>query len=170
MNYFRIAQKLALSLMLAITFLGCKQDIKTDAIDEMSKEEATIRQLHADYVDGWINMDEQKVMGLLEEDAQIQPNRLKPIIGKENIRAFWFPNDSSKTVINEFKTEIISFKLIDTIAIATHSSVLDWDYRKDTTYLGMHQRGFNTTIYKKQANASWKIWRSMWTDIYVKNK
>ena len=173
MDYYRIDQKIvkiAFVIIISLSLFGCNPGSKTNAADQMTEEEAKVRQLHADYVDGWKNMNEQKVIGLLEDDAQIQPNRLTPITGKENIREFWFPNDSSNTTINEFTTEIISFRLIDSIAIVTHSSVLDWDYKKDTTYLGMHQKGFNTTIYRKQTNESWKIWRSMWTDLYVKNK
>lgn len=155
-------------MMLIVT--GCNRSSKSDMEDQMSEDEAKIRQVHTDYVDGWKIMDEQKVMELLEVASQIQPNRFQPIIGKENIREFWFPKDGSKTIINEFTTEIISFKLIDTIAITTHSSILDWDYQKDSTIIGMYQQGFNTTIYRKQTDESWKIWRSMWTDLYVKNK
>ncbi len=162
--------KLTLGIILFLVAHGCNQNPKERSDAEGSDIESKIRQVHADYVEGWKNMDESKVMDLLEEDAQIQPNRFNPVIGKENIRAFWFPRDSSKTIINEFTTEIISLTVLDTIAVTTHSSILDWDYKKDSTNFGMYQKGFNTTIYRKQIDKSWKIWRSMWTDLYVKNR
>ncbi|MEZ4687788.1 MAG: DUF4440 domain-containing protein [Bacteroidia bacterium] len=129
-----------------------------------------MRQLHSDYVDGWKAMDETRVMALLEDGARIQPNRMTPIEGKENIRDFWFPKDSSETIINRFETEIIHFTQKDSLAITTHTSLLDWDYKKDSLAFGMVQRGINTTVYRRQTDDSWKIWRSMWTDIEVKTK
>ena len=98
-------------LILLLIGFSCTQSTEGSSAAEISEDELKIRQVHQDYVDGWKSMDEQKVMGLLEEESQIQPNRFTPVIGKENIRAFWFPNDSSKTVINEFSTEIISIKV-----------------------------------------------------------
>lgn len=167
---YRKFGKQALGIFLLLITMSCSQNFegKVDAV--MSKDESMIRQVHADYIEGWKTMDEHKVMGLLEEKSQIQPNKFDPVIGKENIRDFWFPNDSSETIINEFTTEIISLSVLDTIAITTHSSILDWDYKKDSTNFGMLQKGLNTTIYRKQIDGSWKIWRSMWTDLYVKNK
>ncbi|NAS31842.1 hypothetical protein GTQ40_12720 [Flavobacteriaceae bacterium R38] len=153
--------------MIAILIWSCKSK-KED--EDLNTDNLEIKQLHADYVNGWLEMDEEKVMGLLEENARIQPNRLKPIEGKPQIRAFWFPKDSSKTIINEYKTNLISINIIDTLAILTHNSLLDWTYQNDTTEFGMLQKGINTTIYRKQEDKSWKIWRSMWTDIYAKRK
>jgi ketosteroid isomerase-like protein len=161
--------KLALGIILLLVVFGCNLNQEERLDPEKSEIESKIRQVHADYVDGWKNMDESKIMGLFEEDSQIQPNRFNPVIGKENIREFWFPRDSSETIINEFTTEIISLTLLDTIALTTHSSILDWDYKKDATNFGMYQKGINTTIYRKQKNGSWKIWRSMWSDLYSKS-
>lgn len=133
-------------------------------------DELEIRHIHSEYVNGWLEMDEERVMGLLEENARIQPNTLKPIEGKSKIRMFWFPKDSSITTINDYRTEMISLSIIDTLAISTHRSLLDWTYQKDTITFGMLQKGINTTIYRKQTDNSWKIWRSMWTDIYAEKK
>lgn len=109
-------------------------------------------------------------MELIAENARIQPNSLQPIEGKSEIRKFWFPKDSSKTIINDFQTEIISLKIYDTLAVSTHNSLLDWTYEKDSVSFGMLQKGINTTIYRKQPDNSWKIWRSMWTDISAEKK
>lgn len=166
----QMVSKMTSVILLLLILFGCKQSPKNGNDIKLNQDEVKIQRVHANYVDGWKNMNESKVMKLLEEESQIQPNRFNPVIGKENIREFWFPKDNSKTIINEFTTKIISLTLLDTIAVTTHSSILDWDYKKDSTVFGMYQKGFNTTIYRKQTDESWKIWRSMWTDLYVKNK
>lgn len=153
-----------------ILFIGCQNKPVSDSSSNSYKVESAIRQIHSDYVKGWIEMDEEKVMNLLEENSMIQPNRLNPIEGKENIRAFWFPKDSSITTINKYETKIISLELIDSLAITTHTSLLEWNYQKDSTAFGMIQKRINTTVYRQQADESWKIWRSMWTDIEAKRK
>jgi len=150
-------------LLLALTVLF--------ACDNSSnKDEQLIRQVHAAYVSGWLSGDEEKIMGLLVENSRIQPNSMKPIEGKWAIRDFWFPNDGSQTVINDYQTEIISLNILDSIAVSTHTSLLDWTYKKDSVQFGMRQKGINTTLYKKQAEGSWKIWRSMWTDTHAESR
>ena len=160
-------QMKVLVVILLVAIVGCTSNHENV---KLSNDEIQIHNLHKNYVEGWKEMNEEKVMNLLEENSMIQPNKLTPIIGKENIRKFWFPKDSSITTINTFETEIIDLKLSDTIAIMTHESFLDWDYRKNTTSFGMVQKGINTTIYKRQNDQSWKIWRSMWTDILAEQK
>ena len=155
--------------VISIGVLSCTTE-NQNSVSSTNGDEDQIYQLHQDYVDGWKTMDEEKVMGLLEDESMIQPNRLKPIIGKENIRNFWFPHDSSITTINTFDTKVVSLNIRDSIAIMTHESLLDWDYKKDTMNFGMVQKGINTTIYRRQDDDQWKIWRSMWTDIAADSK
>ncbi|MBQ4821117.1 hypothetical protein [Aquimarina sp. MMG016] len=164
-------KKLKLALLF-ISIIGCKQDPNTnkDATDILDKNENAILAINMNYVAGWKNMNEEQIMSLFEDNARIQPNSLKPIEGKENIRSFWFPKDSSITIINTFKTELLNLDIKDSLAITTHTTLLDWTYKKDTIQFGMIQNGINTTIYRKQEDSSWKIWRKMWTDIYSKRK
>ena len=155
--------------LVGIAIIGCTSE-NQNTNKQLTNDELQIHKLHNEYVKGWKEMNEEKVMNLLEKNSMIQPNSLTPIIGKENIREFWFPKDSSITIINNFDTEIISLHLRDSIAIMTHVSNLDWDYRKDTLNFGMIQKGINTTIYRKQIDNDWRIWRSMWTDILANQK
>ncbi|MBT8218536.1 MAG: hypothetical protein KJP00_01845 [Bacteroidia bacterium] len=152
-------------LLALLIISGCYDQNNLETDKSLRRDENVIRQIHSDYVKGWLENDEEKIMGLFEENSMIQPNKLNPIEGKENIRSFWFPKDNSITTINDFKTEIISFNMLDSLAVTTHTSILDWSYQKDSTAFGMIQRGINTTVYRRQNDRSWKIWRSMWTDI-----
>ena len=171
MNRIIFRSKIQGLIILMLIVWGCvsKSDNENNG-KQANQEELQIRNLHKDYVECWKEMNEEKVMNLLEDNAMIQPNRLTPITGKEKIREFWFPKDSSRTSIIKFETEVISLNFRDTIAIMMHESYIDWNYEKDTTKFGMIQKGINTTIYRRQEDMKWKIWRSMWTDIFAKSK
>ncbi|QNL22206.1 hypothetical protein HZR84_09735 [Hyphobacterium sp. CCMP332] len=165
-SYFALFS-IVLPLMISLYLLGCDENQSKESID---KEGEAVLQVHNDYVDGWLKMDEEKILSLLEEEARLQPSGLEPVEGKSEIQKFWFPKDSSLTIVNDFQTEMISLKILDTLAVSTHNSIIDWDYQKDSISFGMLQKGINTTIYRKQKDNSWKIWRSMWTDIYFEQK
>lgn len=150
-----------------LALLSCRKD---NSSISSNQDETLILEVHKNYVQGWIEMDQEKVMSLMVENSRIQPNSMKPIEGKKNIQNFWFPNDDSKTVINDFKTEILSLQILDTLAYTTHNSTLDWSYQKDSLSFSMLQIAINTIVYKKDRNSTWKIWRSMWTDIYSERK
>lgn len=158
---------LVILVLLACLISCCAEKEKEQTV---SAEEVKIREVHSDYVESWLADDAEKIMGLLIEDARIQPNRLPPIEGKTEIEKFWFPNDSSSTVINAYETEILHIDVMDTLAVSTHKSMLDWTYQKDTIQFGMLQKGINTTLYRRQTDNSWKIWRSMWTDYHAERK
>lgn len=151
-----------LSTILILAALGCCKDKGIDSDYE------AIMEIRKKYLEGWRLMDEMQVMSLLEENARIQPNRLAPIQGKDAIRDFWFPDDGSITKIHEYETEILNIDVRDTLAFSTQTSYLNWSYHKDTISIGRIQRGLGTTIYRKQKNGEWKIWRQMWTDYYYK--
>ena len=160
-------KRLCLSIFLTLSIMGCDNK---EAKKNIDPDDLEIRKIHSEYMNGWLKSDEEGIMELFVEDSRIQPNTLKPIEGKSEIRKFWFPKDSSETIINNYETEIISLDIIDTIAISTHKSILDWTYKKDSISFGRLQEGINTTIYTRQLDNSWKIWRAMWTDIYVEEK
>ena len=160
---------MTIGLIILLSVIGCTSESPISS-EQPSDDVVQLRALHELYVDGWLENNEEQVMNLLEDNAMIQPNKMNPIIGKENIRDFWFPKDSSITIINTFDTEVVHLQLKDTIAIMTHTSYLDWDYKLDTISFGMIQQGINTTVYLRQADNQWKIWRSMWTDISATSK
>ncbi|NNF35479.1 MAG: DUF4440 domain-containing protein [Saprospiraceae bacterium] len=147
-------------------FFGCTEGDQKEVMNvSFLEDEAMIRSLLNEYVEGWKAMDEARIMDLFEDNAMIQPNRLTPIQGKESMKDFWFPRDGSITIINKFDTEEISLNFRDSLAIMTYESYIDWNYQKDTTQFGMIQTGIVTNIYRKQKDDSWKVWRSMWSDI-----
>jgi ketosteroid isomerase-like protein len=140
------------------------------AQQQTTNVEHTIRAMHRQYIEAWLQGDESGVLSLFEEGARIQPSSLRPIDSIRNIQAFWFPKDSSETIIHRFTSNILHLERTDTLVIATQSTFLEWTYRKGSNTSGAEQHGVATTLYRKQSSGSWKIWRQMWTDIHTKKK
>lgn len=135
-----------------------------------SVEEETLTSIHRLYVNGWKEMNKEKVLSLFREDARIQPSGMPPFQGKKEIASFWFPDDGSVTTINQFDSDILSIDVFDTLATVTYTSYLDWSYKKDSTRISMAQNGFGTMILRKERDNRWKIWRQMWTDVSATKK
>ena len=152
--------KLLTLITITFLFLSCAPQA-----DQPTPEELRVQKVVQQYVEGWRNMDEEQVLSVFEDGARISPNSLNPIEGKENLKNFWFPDDGSQTIINRYDIEVIDTQILDSLAITTHTSVLDWDYIKGETKFGRIQNGISTTVYRKQDDNSWKVWRAMWTDI-----
>ena len=150
------------SFLLVIPALAQESAPVTDA----DKDREILEAMQEQYRTGWLEMDAEKVLSLFEEGATLQPNRMKPITGMEAIRAFWFPEDGSVTTIHRFEVTPIVLEVMDSLAVGTHRSLLEWSYEKGDTKMGRLQQGINTVVFRRQADGSWKIWRRMWTDIY----
>lgn len=151
-------------LLLALpAFFACTVHIKHGE----NTDEKEIRKINDDYTSAWLKGDEKGVLSLFEEGARIQPSSLCPIDSLPNIKAFWFPADGSVTTIDRFTNDISYLKIDSSIAYATHESILDWSYQKDTSRMKVAQKGIATTLYRKQPDGHWKIWRQMWSDIYA---
>jgi hypothetical protein len=147
-------------LLTLLIFLSCS--------DDPSEDEKAILDIHKRYVEAWLANDKQGVLSLFVADSRLQPSSLCPIKGIGKIEEFWFPNDSSVTLINIFETELLGLTIRDTLAIATHSTFLDWSYTKDTIRMNVEQRGISTSLYTRRQE-EWKIWRQMWSDLSSKS-
>ena len=156
-------------LVLTSFLLACSNQENNPAFEQNPDKEAIIK-IHDDYLDGWKKDDRSLILSLFEKNARIQPSSLTPVEGIENLKAFWFPDDGSSTTVNIFESELLGFDLRDSLAIATRQFYLDFDYAKDSFKMGRQQKGISTTIYRKQDNEQWKIWRKMWTDIDIQEK
>ncbi len=141
-----------------------------DKDEAANPERMAVLELQKEYEEGWLAMDEAKILAVFEEDASIQPGTLNPVQGKENLRAFWFPNDSSVTEILAFRTNLLTLKMVENHLVTTHETYLDWNYTKDSLHFGNIQKGVSTTIFRKQEDESWKMWKKIWTDTEITKK
>ena len=140
-------------------------DDKTSASNTADKE--LIRNLQKEYVSQWLKGNEEGVLSLFTQEARIQPSSLCPIDSLKNIRNFWFPKDGSHTIIDHFDIQPLNIYIDRDTAVSTGISTLDWRYEKDTVKFKVSQKGIETTVYKRQKDNSWKVWRQMWTDLYA---
>lgn len=150
-----------LSLFLVLVFLSC------------SKPESQIsdfKLINEKYVSAWLVNDSSTILSLFEQNATLAPSGMKPLKGLDKIANFWFPNDSSITTIHTFTSEIMDTQLDSTLAFTTQKTFLSWSYEKGDTKMARDQRGLAMTIYRKQADGTWKIMHQMWKDIEVIDK
>lgn len=134
------------------------------------KDEAACRDVLKKYVTAWLKNDSTALLALFEEKARLAPNGMCPVNGLAEIRQFWFPNDSSTTVIHQFENEIVEISGDGDLAFCAHKTWLDWSYFKNDQKMGKEQRGWATVVFKKQPSGEWKIWRQTWTDVWSRNK
>jgi uncharacterized protein (TIGR02246 family) len=134
------------------------------------KDEAAVRAINDAYVKAWLDNNEEKVMSLFEENGSITPSGIGYFKGHDKIRSFWFPKDSSITVIDKFENKIIQLQFKNDVIVAMSNSILSWHYQKGDFKMAKDQEGFALTFYRKQKDGSWKIWKQVWSDLWAKDK
>ena len=150
-----------------IFLFSCQSNLPETTINP---DEESFRQLNQAYLQSWLDGNEAGVLALFEEGARISPSSLCPIDSLHNMQQFWFPNDGSVTTIHRFEAEELSLKVLDNLGYATQKTLLEWSYELGETKMGRIQEGIETTIFRKQEDGSWKIWRKMWQDVVVKER
>ena len=158
--------KLLLYLSLMILF-GCseKSSQMIEDLNLSAEDIEQIRQINRNYTQGWLENDSNKVLELYTDSATIIPSGLLPIQGKKAIADFWFPNDSSTTVIHYFDLEILDISGTDFLAHSYEHGKLSFTYEKDDFRLDREAESYAITIYKKVKSGEWKIIRRIWTDM-----
>ncbi|MCI0706734.1 MAG: nuclear transport factor 2 family protein [Ignavibacteriae bacterium] len=135
-----------------------------------ASNQQSIREINKQYVQAWLKNDESAVLSLFTEDAVISPSGIGSFKGLEEIRAFWFPKDSSTTVIHQYTNEILHLTIEADLAQSRQKTFLSWTYEKGSTKMGRDQWGYAMTVYKKQRDGNWKIWRQLWTNVKAIDK
>jgi histidine triad (HIT) family protein len=96
------------------------------------KDIEDVRNAFGGYYSTWLKNDEMAVLQTLTNTAVIIPQGLNPIKGIEEIKTFWFPNDGSKTTITRFDYSVEDIKVDLNNAFVRSSSVLSFEYEKDS--------------------------------------
>lgn len=135
-----------------------------------ASDSLAILQLSERYRVAWLAGDSSGVLNCFEQKARLSPSSLCPVDGLAAMRQFWFPADSSLTVIHGFDNRIVELSGDGDMAFSTQKTWLDWSYFKGPTRMGKEQRGYAHTVYRRQAAGDWKIWRQSWTDVWSRPK
>ena len=152
-------------ILIASAYFSCQPQEKRPTTDETA-----IRTINQSYLQSWLKNDTSGVLTLFEEDARISPSSLCPVDSLKNMRQFWFPKDSSVTTIHHFAAEEISLQVMGSLASTTQKTSLEWSYKKGEFKMGKIQEGIELTVFRRQPDGGWKIWRKLWTDVVVKDR
>ncbi|WP_420315730.1 YybH family protein [Ekhidna sp.] len=128
-------------------------------------DQQIVNQMRIDYVDGWLSNDEKKVLDLFHREATIIPSGLSPIQGIQDIKNYWFPNDSSTTTIHSYDVELLNLKGTDSMAYSLEKGILNFTYTKADFTMTKSSTSHASTIYQKGDDGSWKIISRMWTQV-----
>jgi len=142
---------------------GCTSSPSTGTLsdDDLNAVRSVIRS----YADEWKAWDSSGVLDLFTEDAVISPSGLQPREGKQALRTFWFPNDSSVTEIHAYDIEILDAGGSGSIAYTREMGSLSFTYTNNDLRIDRDSKAYATTLYRKSSDGSWKIFSRMWTDM-----
>ena len=144
-----------------MAILSCNND----APQNLVSDKESIQSLLDEYVDGWLDVDTLMVLEVFADSALIIPSGLQPIKGKQNMASFWFPKDSSKTVITDYKIELKEINIDKNIAYTHEHGKLNFTYEKGDFYMEKKSKYFAVTIFQKDERGEWKIVSRSWTDL-----
>lgn len=133
--------------------------------DKNDYSESAINEIRKSYVNGWLAGDKETVLALFSNDATIIPDGMEPINGLEAIENYWFPNDSSSTIIHSYEVELIDVDGTDSMAYSLEKGVLNFTYTKEDFTMTKESTSHATTVYIKDKSGSWKIISRMWTQL-----
>ena len=157
--------RLTFSILLALVPLLIMSCSKTNNATHLSKDDRKlIADMIVDYQNGWLADDSTRVLQLFADTATILPNGMRPIQGKKAISQFWWPNDSSKTILHKYKIDILEMNGSNDWAYVYESGKLSWSYEKGNFKMSKDQESFEITIFKR-TNGDWKIVKRIWTDV-----
>ncbi len=151
-----------------LILIACDREKSSQTIESSylsASDIEQIREINRNYTQGWIENDSAKVLGLYTDSATIIPSGLLPLNGKKAITEFWFPNDSSTTVIHYYDLEIIDINGSSNFAYTYEYGKLSFTYEKDDFKLDREAESHAITIYKKVKSREWKIVKRIWTDL-----
>ena len=154
-----------LLFFLLLNSCGEKSSKVIENLDFSTKDIEQIREINRHYIQGWLENDSKKVLGLYTDSATIIPSGLLPIQGKKAITDFWFPNDGSTTVIHYYDLEIIEINGTSNLAYTYENGKLSFTYEKEDIKLEREAESYAITIYKKVESGEWKIAKRIWTDM-----
>lgn len=169
-NSDQIKKRLPTQFLLYLIFVlftccGERSSQLNEDLNLSAEDIEQIKEINKNYTQGWLEGDSSKVLGLYADSATIIPSGLLPIQGKTSITDFWFPNDSSKTVIHYYELEILEIGGSTNLAYTYENGKLSFSYEKDDFRLDREAESYAITIYNRIESGEWKVTKRLWTDM-----
>ena len=127
-----------------------------------SADERAIRQVDSLYVAAWLRDDTAAVLRTLAPDAVLMPAGQRPLATPNEIRAFWWPSDGSRTKILTFHRVIDEIAGDANFAWVRGTDTLTFLYDKGQTHSQLASRSMTLAVLRRQPDRSWRISRMMW--------
>jgi uncharacterized protein (TIGR02246 family) len=126
-------------------------------------DKSAIEAIEREFVAAWLANDAARIGVLLADEMVIIPHHgVKPWVGKQQVMAFWFPDDPKKTIVTKFATSTDHISVCGTTAIARgRLDVLEWEYDGQTVSNG---NGNWLTVFQRQTNGQWLMTHRIWND------
>ena len=125
-------------------------------------DEQAIRQVDSLYVAAWLRDDTAAVLRTLAPDAVLMPAGQRPLATPNEIRAFWWPTDGSRTKILTFHRVIDEIGGDRNLAWVRGTDTLTFLYDKGQTHNQLASRSMTLAVVRRQSDGSWRISRMMW--------
>ena len=154
----------SLVLMSGLTLSACS-NLRAENGSLSDSDVAAIRALDDQYVYGWLQDDTSGVLNTLDDQAVLMPAGIKPIMGIEEIRQFWWPNDGSRTIVTDYSMEVAEVGGTGDFAYSRGSADLTFVYEKDGERTEQSNSTMYLTVYRQQDDGAWRILRRMWAQL-----
>ncbi|MEW5916051.1 MAG: DUF4440 domain-containing protein [Gemmatimonadota bacterium] len=126
-------------------------------------DSAAVSATQAAFVDAWLRDDTTGVLAQLDASVVLVPPGATPLTGHEAVRAYWWPNDGSRTRITSFEWTASEIAGAGDFAYMRGISSLGWTYAKDTVEQRMTARSHALIILRRSPEGRWVIARQMWS-------
>jgi uncharacterized protein (TIGR02246 family) len=142
--------RLLSAIVLAISLAGgCSAPHKPN----LSDEEAAIRRTDADWLAAAASRDINRVLPFWADDATILTPGTPPIVGKEPIRKYVAESFATPGFSIRWKTDKVEVSQSGDLAYTTGTNQISFNGPDGKV---LTQDGRSVTIWKKQADGSWK--------------
>ena len=144
---------------LALAILACRP---AEPKGFSPADERAIRQVDSLYVAAWLRDDTAAVLRTLAPDAVLMPAGQRPLAAPNDVRAFWWPTDGSRTKILTFHRVIDEIGGEANLAWVRGTDTLTFTYDKGQTHSQLASRSMTLAVWRRQPDGSWRISRMMW--------
>lgn len=151
--------RVTILLLLVLPTLSCATREPWSLVDNEAVE-ATL----ADYRNAWLSNDTAKVMATVSEDVIlfVPGMTAASIVGKANLRSFWFPTTDTVFVIRTYEITDQEIHGSGGYAIAQGTSLLSWDtVAKDSVLASSTSKSEYLSVLRKE-DGRWRIFRQMY--------
>ena len=125
-------------------------------------DRAEIRTVDSMFVHAWLRDDTASVLALFADDAVLVPPGAAPVVGRAAIRAWWWPQDGSRTRIVAFDRDIVEVNGSHELAFMRGTANLRWTYRKNGRTTRQSSKSNDLVMLARTSDGTWKIVRQIW--------